>query len=355
MPVLFNRRVQVNKRDMRKKSILLGVVVTCVILFSACCDEKEVTPAPYFYIPAGFPDPVYQFQNNAVTDAGFALGKKLFYDPLLSKDSTVACGSCHQQFVAFAHSDHKLSHGINNLLGNRNSPALYNIAWFPNFMWDGGVNHLEVQPLAPIANPVEMDESMANVIMKLKRSSFYPEMYKAAFGSDTITTQATMRAMAQFMGSMISANSKYDKHEKGEVGFTTEEMNGLLVFRANCESCHKEPLLTDMSFRNNGLDLNFTKDPGRALISSLPQDSGLFRVPSLRNVALTYPYMHDGRLNSLMDVLNHYDSGIQMSSTLDPLLISGSIPLTLQEKNDVIAFLNTLTDYTFIRDSRFKE
>ena len=326
-----------------------------VVLLSACSKSEEGGTQPFFYIPDGFPDPVYQFQNNPVTPAGFALGKKLFYDPILSRDSTIACGSCHQQFVAFAHSDHKLSHGIDNLLGNRNSPALYNIAWFPNFMWDGGVNHLEVQPLAPISNPVEMDETMPNVLLKLKRSNSYPGMFEDAFGSDTITTQAMMRAMAQFMGSMISADSKYDRYEAGKVNLTSAELNGLQLFRAKCESCHKEPLLTDMSFRNNGLDSYFTKDPGRALISTLPQDSGLFRVPSLRNVALTFPYMHDGRFEKLMDVMNHYNSGIQPSSTLDPLLSSNSIPLTLAEKNDLIAFLGTLTDYTFIRDSRFKE
>ncbi len=340
---------------MKRNLTVFGWICFAFLLISSCSKNDDSSTKPFFYIPDGFPAPVYEFKNNAVTPAGFALGKKLFYDPLLSRDSTIACGSCHQQFVAFAHSDHNVSHGIDNLLGNRNSPALFNIAWFPNFMWDGGVNHLEVQPLAPIANPVEMDETMANVIVKLKRSSFYPSMYKEAFGSDTITTQATMRALAQFMGSMISANSKYDKYEKGEVTLSSSEMSGLQLFRAKCESCHKEPLLTDMSFRNNGLDQNFSKDAGRALISTLPQDSGLFRVPSLRNVVLTYPYMHDGRLKTLMDVMNHYASGIKMSSTLDPLLVSGSIALSTQEKNDLIAFLGTLTDYTFIRDGRFKE
>jgi cytochrome c peroxidase len=333
----------------------IGTLGLFVVLFSACSKNEEGGMKPFFYIPDGFPDPVYKFQNNPVTPAGFALGKKLFYDPILSRDSTIACGSCHQQFVAFAHSEHKVSHGIDNLLGTRNSPALYNIAWFPNFMWDGGVNHLEVQPLAPISNPVEMDETMPNNLVKLKRSNSYPGMFDAAFGSDTITTQAMMRAMAQFMGSMISANSKYDKYIAGKESFTSAELNGLQIFRAKCESCHKEPLLTDMSFRNNGLDAEFSNDPGRATITTLPQDSGLFRVPSLRNVALTFPYMHDGRLEKLMDVMNHYNSGIQSSSTLDPLLSSVGIPLTLAEKNDLIAFLSTLTDYTFIRDSRFKE
>jgi cytochrome c peroxidase len=333
----------------------IGTLGIFAVLLSACSKSEEGGMKPFFYIPDGFPDPVYKFQNNPVTSAGFALGKKLFYDPILSRDSTIACGSCHQQFVAFAHSDHKLSHGIDNLLGNRNSPALYNIAWFPNFMWDGGVNHLEVQPLAPIGNPVEMDETLPNIIVKLKRSSSYPGMFDAAFGSDTITTQAIMRAMAQFMGSMISANSKYDKYLAGKESFTNAELSGLQIFRAKCESCHKEPLLTDMSFRNNGLDSYFSNDPGRAKITTLSQDSGLFRVPSLRNIVLTFPYMHDGRFEKLMDVMNHYNSGIQSSSTLDPLLSSNSIPLTLAEKNDLITFLGTLTDYTFINDSQFKE
>ncbi len=340
---------------MKRLKYSVGIFGLIVVLFSACSKSEEGGSKPFFYIPDGFPNPVYKFQNNPVTPAGFALGKKLFYDPILSRDSTVSCGSCHQQFAAFAQSDHKLSHGIDNLLGNRNSPALYNIAWFPNFMWDGGVNHLEVQPLAPIANPVEMDETMPNVLVKLKRSNSYPGMFEAAFGSDTITTQVIMRAMAQFMGSMISADSKYDRYEAGKVSLSSSELNGLQLFRAKCESCHKEPLLTDMSFRNNGLDSYFIKDPGRAIITSIPQDSGLFRVPSLRNVVLTFPYMHDGRFEKLMDVMNHYSSGIQPSNTLDPMLAAGGIPLTLSEKNDLIAFLGTLTDYTFISDSRFKE
>ena len=340
---------------MNRVKYAIGIVGLVIVLFSACSKSEESGTKPFFYIPDGFPEPVYKFQNNPVTPAGFALGKELFYDPILSRDSTVSCGSCHQQFAAFAQSDHKLSHGVDNLLGNRNSPALYNIAWFPNFMWDGGVNHLEVQPLAPITNPVEMDETMPNVLVKLKRSNSYPGMFEAAFGSDTITTQAIMRAMAQFMGSMISADSKYDRYEAGKVNLTSVELSGLQLFRAKCESCHKEPLLTDMSFRNNGLDSYFTKDPGRAIITSIPQDSGLFRVPSLRNVVLTFPYMHDGRFEKLMDVMNHYSSGIQPSNTLDPILAAAGIPLTLSEKNDLIAFLGTLTDYSFISDSRFKE
>ncbi|MBL7923255.1 MAG: cytochrome-c peroxidase [Bacteroidia bacterium] len=329
-----------------------------ITLFGACTkDESSGSEglSVSFYIPDGFPQPVYTFQNNKITPAGFSLGRKLFYDPILSRDSTTSCGSCHQQFVAFANAGHALSHGVDNQLGNRNSPGLFNMAWFPNFMWDGGVNHLEVQPLAPITNPVEMDESISNVIFKLQRSDAYKSMFSAAFGTDSITVQLTMRAMAQFMGAMISADSRYDQYRAGKINLSASEMNGLQLFRTHCENCHKEPLLTDMLFRNNGLDSVFNKDAGRAVITHLPQDSGLFRVPSLRNVALTDPYMHDGRFISLSQVLDHYTSGIRQSATLDPLLLSSGIPLTSQDKTDIISFLNTLTDHKYINDARFKE
>jgi cytochrome c peroxidase len=222
-------------------------------------------------------------------------------------------------------------------------------------MWDGGVNHLEVQPLAPITNPVEMDETMANVLVKLRRNQTYRSLFLSAFDSDSITTQRVMYAMAQFMGAMVSAGSKYDQYRGGLATLTPSETNGLSLFRTHCESCHKEPLMTDMQFRNNGLNPQFSADPGRAMITGMPQDSGLFRVPSLRNVALTDPYMHDGRFSSLTQVLNHYSSGIVSSSTLDPLFNNGSLQLTVQDKTDIIAFLYTLTDQRYIADRRFSE
>jgi len=332
--------------------VLASVVVACK---EDDKDGMESSASVSFYVPDGFPAPVYSFQNNPLTPAGFALGRKLFYDPLLSRDSTISCGSCHQQGVAFAHADHTLSHGIDGLLGNRNAPAMFNIGWIPLFMHDGGINHLEVQPFGPIANPVEMDEDIGNVIVKLKRSSVYPAMFKAAFGNDTITTQLMMKAMAQFMGTMISANSRYDKYRLGKGPFTAQEQSGLALFRTHCESCHREPLLTDYQFRNNGLDSNFIKDTGREHITLNPADSGKFKVPSLRNIALTRPYMHDGRFATLMQVLDHYSSGIKQSSTLDPLLSGGNIPLSSQQKADIIAFLQTLTDNKYITDKRFSE
>lgn len=336
---------------------LTGFVLLTLTL-SSCNPEEDDDPlnAPSldFYVPTGFPQPVYSFSNNPISKNGFELGRKLFYDPILSRDSTISCGSCHQQFTAFAHADHRLSHGIDDQLGKRNSPGLFNMAWFPSFMWDGGVNHIEVQPLAPIANPVEMDEDIANITVKLQRVEAYRNLFKRAFGSDSITLQNTLLAMTQFMGRMISDNSAYDRYRLGNGQFNAAETRGLALFRANCSSCHAEPLMTDMQFRNNGLDSVFRKDAGRAHITQLPQDSGKFKVPSLRNVALTYPYMHDGRFQTLERVLDHYSSGIRNSPTLDPLL-QQPISLSQQDKSDIIAFLNTLTDHAFISDSRFSE
>ena len=218
-----------------KKLFLLSVILLAV---AACKDDKEEpeqsSPNPVsFYVPDGFPPPVYTFQNNPLTQAGFQLGRRLFYDPILSRDSTISCGSCHQQGVAFAHADHTVSHGIDGLFGIRNAPAMFNIAWIPLFMHDGGVNHLEVQPLAPIANPVEMDESITNVITKLRRSAFYPGLFKAAFGTDTINTQQMTRAMAQFMGAMISASSRYDDYRNGTHQHSADDKSHGAVYGCN--------------------------------------------------------------------------------------------------------------------------
>lgn len=338
------------------KSLRMLLFLGIAVSFVSCADDDEEvsgeTPVS-FTIPAGFPAPVYDFTNNPVKTATFELGRQLFYDPLLSRDSSTSCGSCHQQFGAFAHVDHDVSHGIDNLTGNRNSPPIYNLAWHSNFFWDGGSNHLETQPIAPITNPVEMDETLANVVVKLQRSSFYPAMFKSAFGSDSITSAGMLKALAQFMALLVSADSRYDTYRNGGGGFSTQEVRGLTLFRQHCENCHKEPLLTDLSYRNNGLDSVFT-DAGRATITLVASDSGKFKVPSLRNIVESYPYMHDGRFTTLNQVLNHYSSGVKISSTLDPAL-GGPIALSQADKDDLIAFLKTLSDPKFLNDTRFSE
>jgi len=309
-----------------------------------------------FYVPQGFPQPNYDFSMNPVTLDGFKLGRKLFYDPKLSRDNTVSCGFCHQQVSAFANTNHQVSHGVDGLLGTRNAPGLWNLAWHTTFMWDGGITHIELQPLGPITNPVEMDETIANVITKLNADAEYPGMFEAAFGNDTITTQRITQAIAQFQGLMISDDSKYDRVLRGGATFTQQEEFGLATFRSKCASCHTEPLFTDHLYHNNGLAPEPTiMDAGRMIITGNPADSMKFKTPSLRNIALTGPYMHDGRFTTISQCLDHYSGGnMYQSATLDPAL-SGGIPLTAQEKSDLTAFLMTLTDYTLINDPKFAE
>jgi cytochrome c peroxidase len=305
--------------------------------------------------PDYFPTPVYNFEENPRTKEGFLLGKKLFYDPLLSRDNTISCGSCHQQFVAFAHSDHDFSHGIDNLLGVRNSPVLFNLIWQKEFFWDGGSKHIEVQPIGPITNPIEMDETLENVITKLSNRADYRSLFKSAFNSDSITSQQMLKALVQFMGSFISTTSRYDKYlqDPGKHPFSTDEKSGLAIFEQKCGGCHAPPLFTDNSYRNNGLDETFV-DSGRFHITNINSDMGKFKVPTLRNIELSYPYMHDGRFESLEEVLSHYTNGVKQSGTLDPTLASG-INLSATEKTQIVAFLKTLTDIEFTKDERFKE
>lgn len=327
---------------------LLAVIAAGSLLFA--CNKPTIEKAePWgFQKAAYFPEPVYTFQNNKQSYSRFKLGRALFYDPVLSSDSTISCALCHEQPHAFGGHSTAFSTGVNGLLGNRNSPPIFNLAWSPAFMWDGGINHLEVMPIAPITNPVEMDETLANVVAKLQQSERYRDLFKAAYGSETITDQKMLQALAQYLAMIISDNAKYDKVRRGESSYTANEQAGYDLFVAKCSQCHTEPLFTDQSYRNNGLDAIFT-DQGRAIITQQASDAGKFKVPSLRNVELTYPYMHDGRFFTLNQVLDHYHSGVQQSSTLDPLLSTG-IPLTGTEKQQLIAFLKTLTDYELLND-----
>ena len=328
-----------------------------------CCLSGFIETNPYFVIkakdvelkvPTGFPKLVYDFKDNPITPEGFVLGRKLFYDPILSKDSSISCGFCHQRIAAFAHLDHVLSHGINGLIGNRNVPPLQNLVWQQNFMWDGGINHLEVQPLAPLSNDKEMGENLNNVLQKLRRNAEYKTMFQEAFKDTAISSAQMLKALAQFTGLMISANSKYDKCIRGEEKFTDAEQHGLELFRMHCENCHKEPLFTDNSFRNNGLKPDTAlSDSGRARITGLAEDYMKFKVPTLRNISITYPYMHDGRFKTLDKVLRYYAGG-SFYGNYDKS-IERNIGLTAPEQADIITFLKTLTDMEFLRDRRFAD
>lgn len=347
-----------------KKMKTLSIFVVSIVLFSCSVDPpinlyKDDLPVEniVFKVPSGWPQPVYSFENNSLSEAGFRLGRRLFYDTKLSRDNTISCGSCHQDFAAFAHSGHALSHGIDGLFGTRNAPALFNLNWHPQLMWDGGINHIEVQALAPITNPVEMDETLTGVIAKLEKDALYKVQFSEAFGDSNITSQRLFKALTQFQGMLISNNSKYDRVMQGNTGvsFTPDEQKGYDLFTAKCSNCHTPPLFTDFSFRNNGLTVNtLLNDSGRAHITGNATDRFKFKVPSLRNIALSSPYMHDGRFQTLQECIDHYRKGIQLTQNLDIALQNG-ITLSDLEKEQLIAFLNTLSDYTFTRDPRFKD
>ena len=345
---------------MKKVLIVLLFAGLLTGLSLESCKKETVSPDALritFAIPAGWPQPHYTFANNPLTSDGFVLGRKLFYDVRLSRDNTVSCGSCHQQFGAFSNFDHALSHGIYGLLGDRNSPGLGNTAWQTSFFWDGGVNNIESQPINPIQNHVEMDMTLPEFITRIGNDADYTVKFKKAFGDETINSQRIFRAMAQFMAAMVSSDSRYDKYTRNEDGatLTEQELRGLSTFREKCGTCHKEPLFSDFSFRNNGLTPAMgMNDSGRAHITRNAADLYKFKVPSLRNVALTFPYMHDGRFETLEAVIEHYRTGITPSATLDPSLTAG-ISMTDMDKQDIISFLKTLTDTTFTKDKRFAD
>ena len=328
-------------------------------LLLGACESEELPPdqAYAFIKPDHFPDPTYTFDNNPVTEWGFKLGKRLFFDPLLSRDGSVSCNSCHIQATAFADGQqHPLSVGVDNQVGTRNAPSLANLAFMREFFWDGGVTHLDFTPTNAIESEREMDESLANVVKKLNEDPAYPSLFREAFGIDTITSPYLLYAFSQFLVMMVSAESQYDDYAQGKgSALTEEELIGLRLFTEKCSSCHSGELFSDFSYRNNGISEN-PSDEGRALISEHPADRGTFRVPSLRNVARTAPYMHNARFSSLAQVLNHYARGVIDSPTLDSSLRSDDglgIPMTEAEQESIITFLQTLSDRKFAMDRRF--
>ncbi len=299
-------------------------------------------------IPKQWPEPIYNFKDNPIDPLKIAIGRQLFYDPILSANNSISCESCHSPFTAFAHTDHPLSHGIGDSIGNRNAPAIMNLAWQKSFMWDGAINHLDKLPLAPISHPSEMGSNIETVLVKLNQSHKYRTLFYEAYGDSLINSERLLKSMSQFLLTLVSDNSKYDQVKNDKAVFTDQEARGYQLFKSNCSSCHQEPLFTNSQFENNGLAVSKSlNDLGRYQISQRSEDSFKFKVPTLRNIEYTSPYMHDGRMTSLTEVLKHYTSGIHYSSTLSPNLKNG-IVLSSTEKTDIITFLLTLSDPQFI-------
>ena len=342
-------------------AICAGLTVFCF----ACTDSSEpIVKQPVHVnvsLPSNFPEPIYDLSANPLTEDGIVLGKMLFYDPQLSRNNAISCGFCHIQPAGFTHHGHDLSHGVDDKLGRRNSLPVQNLIWYKNFFWDGGVHNLDLVPLNAIGNPVEMDEEPEQILMKLRAQDKYKAQFKAAFGTEEITSTRLLQSLSQFMATMISANSKYDKYVRNEgIELTQEELDGHELFTQKCAPCHATDLFTDQTFRNNGYSTasDLLKDQGREEITLNPDDRGKFKVPSLRNIEYTAPYMHNGKLKTLQQVLDFYAAGVQVSPTLDPIIGANTppgIPLNEDEKKKIIAFLKTLTDEQFLSDRKFAE
>lgn len=325
---------------MKPKNLSLLLIV--FFLFSFQQVVKEQLDYPNY-----FPAPTYSFKNNPLDSNKVKLGRLLFYDGILSKDNSISCSTCHSPFSAFAHNDHELSHGIHDSIGIRNAPALFNLAWQSSFMWDGAINHLDMQALAPISSITEMGENIADVVVKLQSDTFYKNKFYKAFQDSNATGERLLKALSQFQLTLVSANAKYDQVKRGEVLFTDQEAKGYQLFKKNCNSCHAEPLFSNYNYAQNFIPIDSTlKDYGRGAFSKVVDDSLQFKIPSLRNLKYSYPFMHDGRFYFLKDVLNHYTS----SSTKRKFRKARLKPIHLSDKDkvDLTAFLLTLNDQEFV-------
>jgi cytochrome c peroxidase len=356
-------------------------VLIVLAALSSCRPEKNPDggngpghqATPYtLQIPANFP-PMTIPADNPMTVEGVKLGRHLFYEERLSGDNTMSCATCHGQAFAFSDHGNRFSTGIDGIQGTRNSMVLQNLGWEQRFFWDGRAQTLEQQILMPVEDPIEMHETWPNAVAKLQADPGYQELYLAAFGSTTVTRERTAKAIAQFLRTLISGNSKFDRFMRGEEPLTPDEQLGFLLTQmeggdpalglggqwgADCFHCHPHGggRFTDGSMQNNGLDSEFT-DLGFGAVTGQPFDRGKFKVPSLRNAAVSGPYMHDGRFATLQEVIEHYNSGGHPSTTISPFMkfTQGGLQLSAEKKAQLLAFLNTLTDHEFLSNPDFSD
>lgn len=325
-------------------SILLITVIVCA--FSSG-KKPVIEPLPSYFPAMKLPE------GNELTDLRVQLGRHLFYDPVLSSDSTISCASCHKQSLAFADSV-AVSPGVLKRKGNRNAPTLGNVGFNPTVLFDGFLETLEKQVLVPIQEHAEMDFNMIEVVKRLKKDPFYVEMAKKAYNREPDPFVVT-RSISAFERTLVSYRSDYDKFLQGKKKLSASAMRGKSLFfdKLYCSKCHNGFNLTDFSVQNNGLYEHYPADSGRFRVTHLESDRDLFKVPSLRNIALTAPYMHDGSLLTLRDVIRHYASGGKQHKNKNAVI--QPFTLTETEENDLIAFLETLTDKAFIRDKRYSK
>jgi cytochrome c peroxidase len=349
-------------------SRFIPFIVLLVAVVSGCNQPDDNDPyvtTPYeLQIPQGLP-PMDMFipADNPMTVEGVALGRKLFYDPILSGDNSQACADCHKQELGFG-DPRQFSVGIDGSVGTRQSMALVNLGWNQfGFFWDGREATLEDQALKPITNPIEMNTTWPEVEAKLNADEEYKLLFKQAYNVDVIDSLTVAKAISQFERTLISGNSKFDKwYNQQIIQLSESELRGFILYNgegADCFHCHGlGGLITDNRFRNNGLDSDFSADQGRYLVTGNDGDKGKFRTPTLRNTFMTAPYMHDGRFQTLEQVVDHYSQHIIPSATIDPLMElvgNGGAQLTQQDKDDLVAFLRTFTDETFLANPEFSD
>jgi cytochrome c peroxidase len=374
---------------MRPRSLAVAMLVLAAFLGLEACRKDTADPpaapggpsgpgwpaydpTPYVLeYPSYFP-PMPIPPDNPMTVEGVKLGRHLFYEKRLSGNNTMSCASCHMQAFSFA-DPARVSTGIDGIQGSRNAMALVNLGWDERFFWDGRAMSLEEQIFFPVRDPIEMHQSWPEAVAKLQADSAYRMLFHQAFGSTQIDSVRVSKAIAQFLRTMISANSKFDKWKRNEAVLTMDEQLGLELTRmeggdptfggqwgADCFHCHPDAggRFTDGLIRNNGLDPQSAwTDLGLGGITGQPQDFAKFKTPTLRNVAVTGPYMHDGRFETLEEVIEHYNSGGHASPTIDPNMkfTQGGLSLTPEKKAQLIAFLHTLTDHEFLSDERFAD
>ncbi len=367
------------------RSCLMITVAIFLLTLNRCKpDHKDPgdpsTPigTPYkLEVPQGFPDPNIP-ADNPLTVEGIRLGRFLFYEKKLSRDMTMSCGSCHLQGIAMSDPEPK-STGIRGMQTRRHAMVLFNLAFQEKFFWDGRAMSLEQQAIMPILDPVELDNDIATVISRLETDLLYPPLFKAAFGSEAVTEERIAKAIAQFERTIISANSEYDsvirmglKADFGPSKFTDgNPRSGMNLFnseRGDCFHCHggknTQYLFgafgVDDQFKNNGLNPNHSKDVGLGAVTNNPFDDGKFKVPSLRNVWYSKPYMHNGSIAELADVIEFYNSGVNIESpnlSSDMTHNNGGVIRNWEpwEKKDLLAFLGTLVDFKLLRDTNYSD
>lgn len=347
-------------------------------LFISCSNDPDIDlpdpifqdTTPYDFVHGGLPSPNLP-EDNSLTIEGVKLGRMLFYETMLSKDDSQSCASCHRQEHAFTDTT-RFSIGVEGLPGKRQAMSVFNMAWNTNeFFWDGRAHLLRDQAILPIQDELEMNETLDNVRSKLSNSKMYRDQFTRVYGSDEITVDKLALALEQFMLSIVSYDSKYDQWKGGQVELSESEERGRLLFEteynpffpqfsgADCAHCHGGSNFENDLYMNNGLDSDADfQDYGRENVTSDPIDRAKFKVPTLRNIELTAPYMHDGRFATLEEVVDHYNEGIHPSATVDPAILATSetgLFLSEEDKVDLINFLKTLTDQRMITDQKYSD